>query len=111
VRDDNDYQAMSRLELRAQLQRVAKELAVWEYALSLARVEQNRYWTDGYSTSIARSTTERKAEAEVHAGPFQREVYENEGNVRFFTTIRDLILELLRDVSHETVPRETSETD
>lgn len=103
MRDDNDYQGMSREELRFHLQRVAKELATWEYALSTARMEQNRWWTDGYSTSSAKSTTERKAEAEVHAGPYQREVYEDEGYVRFYTVIRDLILELLRDVPRETV--------
>ena len=96
MRDDNDYRAMDRDDLRMHLQRVAKELATWEMALSLAKVEQNRYWTDGYAMSTARSTTERKADAEVHAGPFQRELYEAEGNVRFFTVIRDLILELLR---------------
>jgi len=96
MRDDNDYQAMTSADLRLHLQRVCKELATWEYALSVARVEQNLWWTDGYSTSTAKSTTERKAEAEVHAGPSQREVFENEGYVRFYTVIRDLIVGLLR---------------
>lgn len=95
MRDDNDYQAMTREDLRAQLQRVTKELATWEYALGQARMEHSLWWTDGYTNSTARSTTERKAEAEVHAGPQQREVYEKEGYVRFFTTIRDMIVELL----------------
>lgn len=103
MRDDNDYQAMTRPDLRIHLQRVCKELATWEYALSTARVELNRWWTDGYTNSSARSTTERKAEAEVHAGGFQREVYETEGYVRFYSTIRNLIVELLHDVPRETL--------
>jgi hypothetical protein len=97
MRDDNDYHSMNRIELRAHLVRVAKELATWQYALSQSAVEESRYWTDGYSHSNAKSTTERKAEADVHAGPFTREKLENQGYVGFFTTIRDLIVELLRE--------------
>ena len=73
MRDDHNYHSMNRIELRAHLERVAKELATWQYALAHSRIEESRYWTDGYSTSTAKSTTERKADAEVHAGPFTRE--------------------------------------
>lgn len=101
MRDDNDYHRMTREDLREHFVRVSKELATWEFALGMARKDLSQAWTEGYTLSTAKSTTERKADAEVHAGPYQREVYEDEGHVRFFATIRDLVAELLRAPSFD----------
>lgn len=97
MRDDNDYHLMTRDDLRFQLTRVSKELASWSFALGQSRREQNRYWIDGAKNSRAKSTTERKLDADMNAEEFTREVHENEGMVSFYTVIRDLIVELLRE--------------
>lgn len=96
MRDENDYHGMDRLELRSHLERVAKELAVWTHALGRARRDHNYYYVDGYANSRAKAVTERKMEAEIAAAEFQREIFDNEAQVAYWTTIRDLIVELLR---------------
>ena len=95
MRDDNDYHRMSRADLRLHLERVSKEIAVWSYASSVQRREENLYYLDGYKNSNARAVTERKMEAEMNAGHLTREAIEAEGYVAFYTPIRDLIVELL----------------
>ena len=96
MRDDIDYQAMEPPELRSHLQRVAKEVATWSFAVQSAKQELNRYYIDGYRNSRSRSVTERKMEAEMASEMFFREVLEAEGQLMFHSAIRDLIVELLR---------------
>ena len=96
MRDDNDYHRMSRTDLRAHLERLSKEIAVWSYAASVQRREENLYYLDGYKNSNARAVTERKMDAEMNAAHLTREAVEAEGYVAFYTPIRDLVLELLR---------------
>ena len=95
MRDDNDYSSMGRGELRKNLERVSKEIAVWSQAASIARRDECLYYLDGVQNSMAKAITERKLEGEMHAGEFKREALEAEGRVAYFSAIRDCILPLL----------------
>jgi hypothetical protein len=96
MRDDNDYSSMGRQELRRELQRVSKEITVWTEVAANARRDENLYFLDAVSSSLAKAITERKLEGDLHAGEFTREALEAEGRAAAFTVIRDLIVVLLR---------------
>ena len=97
MRDDFDYHSMGRPELRSHLQRVAKELATWSHAWREALAEEHRYYIDGYKNSTARAVTERKMDGELSADFEHRGALQAEGEVLFYTAIRDLIVTLLEE--------------
>jgi hypothetical protein len=95
MRDDNDYAGMSKEELRLHLASTAKQLASWEFALAYAKKQHARSFIEAYASSRGKSVAERVREGEMASVADQGEVLENEGNVRFHTVIRDLIVALL----------------
>lgn len=98
MRDEFDYSAMGREELRSRLVETAKQLATWEYALAQAKSYRNRAFMEAYASSTGRSVADRRMEAEVASSVDQNEVLENEGQVLFYRTIRDMIVVMLAQV-------------
>ncbi len=96
MRDDNDYASMGRRELRQNLERVTKELAVWTEVAGNARRDENLYWIDGVRNSRGKSIAERRLDGDMHADEFTREALEAEGRAGYFAAIRDLLVILLK---------------
>ena len=97
MRDDNDYAKMSLAELRESLQSAAKQLATWSFALSSAKKEHARSFVEAYSRAMGKSVAERVKEAEMASVADLGIVEEYQGNVDFYTTIRDLIVVLVEN--------------
>lgn len=97
MRDDNDYAKMSLAELRESLQSTSQQLATWHYALASAKKDHARSFIEGYSLARGKSVAERVKEAEMASVADLGVCEEYQGNVDFYTTIRDLQVVLIEN--------------
>ncbi len=95
MRDENDYAGMDRQELRQNLTRVSGQLATWQFALANVRKQRNRSFLEAYSASTGRSVAEKRMDAEMGSCADQGDLFEYEGQVAFYQTLRDEIVVLL----------------
>lgn len=94
-RDEREYAAMDREALRGELARVSKELAAWHEALANAKQEHSHVFLDGYADSQGKSVAERRMDGEFMAGKEQRIVFDAQGQVDRYTSLRDMVVVLL----------------
>ena len=97
MRDDTDYAGMTLADLRVALSEQSKQLATWHSALADARKEHARSFCETYASSRGKSVAERVRDAELGSVTDLGFIYEYEGYVTFYTTIRDLIVVLIEN--------------
>lgn len=101
MRDDFDYATADGIAIRQRLVEVSKNLAAWSFALGKAKAERNQGYLEAYSSSPGKSVAERRMDAEMATAMDQGMVLEYEGNVGFYTAIRDMIVVLIAQVEVE----------
>lgn len=97
MRDDNDYAKMTLAELQESLCGTAKQLATWHSALAESRKTHARSFCESYAKSMEKATAGRVRDAELGSVADLGVIFEDEGNVAFHTTIRDLLVVLIEN--------------